>query len=306
MGTEIKTLKDKATSMRSLLLSDKSKDQFKMALPNVGLTAERFVRMALTAFQRQPKLYECDPSSVMGCLVQAAQSGLSPSGISGECYLVPFENRKKGIMEAQFIPGYRGLMKVARRSGEVLSIAAEVVFTNDEFRFEFGSMAKLYHKPATENRGDPQYVWALAKLKGMGEQFTVMTVADVEKIRKASKASQNGPWVSHWEEMAKKTVLRRLCKYLPISDDEMRLVELAAQEESGLPQTFDMGEVLDVPAEKVETAPPEETKPQAAPAKAAPAAAQKPAPKPAAPQAPPAEEAPPAGAPEGEDEGGGY
>lgn len=277
MSTEIQPIAQKAKSMRTLLMSDKTKAQFQMALPNVGLTAERFVRMAMTAFQRQPKLYECTPQSVMGCLVQAAQSGLSPSGISGECYLVPFRN--KGVLESTFIPGYRGLMKVARRSGEVLSIAAECVHANDDFKYQFGSDAKLLHIPATGERGEVTHVWALAKLKGGGEQFMVLTVQDVKKIQSQSKASQNGPWITHWDEMAKKSALRKLCKYLPISDDEMRLVELGAQEEAGLPQNFD-DNVIDIPASEPES-PEEKPQPKASPAPAAKPAAPAPAKAPA-------------------------
>lgn len=284
---EIIPLAKKMDDLRTYLQKDSVRAQFEVALPRVGLTAERFIRATFTALQRTPKLAECTRDSLMGCLILSAQSGLSPSGISGEAYILPFENRKKGVTEATFIPGFRGLMKIARRSGEVLSFSSEVVHEKDEFSFKFGSNARLDHIPAKGDRGDPTYVWALAKLKGGGEQFTVMTVEDIERVRKSSKASQNGPWVTHWGPMAQKTCLRRLCKYLPISDDDMRLVELAGLEEAGMPQEVDLGSVVDTTAEvdgfkapphEAPKAPAPAPAPKAAPPKVAepPAAAAKP------------------------------
>lgn len=248
--TEMVPLAKKAEGMRAFLSKDSTKATFAMALPRVGITPDRFLRMALTAFNRDPKLYECDPQSVLACLVLAAQSGLSPSGISGECYLVPFRNGKTNKTDAQFIPGYRGLMKVARRSGEVTSIAAECVHKGDTFTYEFGTDGRIRHVPGLGERGEVSHVWALAKLKSGGEQFIVLTIDDVKKVQAQSKASQFGPWKTHWEEMAKKTAIRRLCKYLPLSDDDMRLIELAGKEEAGVPQNIDVSEVIDVQASK--------------------------------------------------------
>ena len=99
------------------------------------------------------------------------------------------------------------------------------------------------------------HVWALAKLRGGGEQFCVLTVSDVEKVQSQSKASQHGPWKTHWEEMAKKTAIRRLCKYLPLSDDDFRLIELAGKEEAGIPQGLQVADVIDVPASATDAGP---------------------------------------------------
>ena len=234
--------------MREFVSGPKAMEQFKAALPNVGITPERFARMALTAFNRDPKLYECSPISVLGCLVQAAQSGLSPSGIGGECYLVPFFSSKKKTMEATFIPGYRGLMKVARNSGHVLTIVAEVVRDSDEFEYSYGTDMRLRHVPSGNESGPVKKVYAYAKMKGGGEQFVVLSFEAVEKVRKSSKSGTYGPWVDNWEEMAKKTAIRRLCKYLPLADEDMRLVEAAALEEAGRDSWRDAATGAEIPA----------------------------------------------------------
>lgn len=229
--------------VRAFLQDPKTLARIASVLPNVGITPERFLGMFLTAFNRNPALWKCDLKSILSFMVLSAQSGLSPSGISGECYPVPFFNSKKRVSEVVFVPGYRGLLKVARRTGDVLSVAAEVVYQGDEFEYAYGSNAGLRHVPKGPKRDKAAatHAWALAKLKGGGEQFVVLTVSDVEKIRAKSKAGTSGPWVDYWDEMAKKTALRRLSKYLPISDDDYRLVEAAGREEAGESPVIDLG-----------------------------------------------------------------
>lgn len=225
-------------NLATLLGSDSVKRQFAAALPRVGITPERMVRFALTALNRSPGLLKCVPQSFLACVVQSAQLGLDPSGITGEAYLVPFKDT------CTFIIGYRGLLKLARRSGSVIEAAAHVVHEKDTFEYEYGLDAKLVHKPSTEaDPGPVTHAYAYAKFKDGGRVFEVMTRAEVEKVRSQSRASQNGPWVTHPEEMARKTAFRRLAKWLPLEPEDFRAVELAGQEEAGLPQ--DMTGVLD-------------------------------------------------------------
>ncbi len=131
-------------TLRSLL--EKSASQIKMALPRY-MTAERMIRVALTACQRTPDLLACDPLSVVGSVMQAAQLGLETDGVLGHAYLVPFNNRKTGRKECQLIPGYKGLIEVAYRRGRVASVSAHVVYDKDMFSFDFCIEAKLEHKP---------------------------------------------------------------------------------------------------------------------------------------------------------------
>lgn len=209
---EPQTLKDFVIAMQG---------QIAKALPSV-ITAERFTRIALTALSSNPKLAQCERNSFLGGLMQAAQLGLEPNTPLGQAYLIPFNNRKKGILECQFQIGYKGLIDLCYRSGEMTAVYAHVVYENDEFSYEYGLDQKLIHKPARENRGVPIFYYAVWKLKNGGYGFSVWSVEDVEiHARKYSQAytSSSSPWKTEFDEMAKKTVLKATLKYAPIKTD---------------------------------------------------------------------------------------
>lgn len=143
----------------------------------------------------------------------------------GQAYVLPYLN--KGVLEAQFQLGYKGLIDLAYRSGEVESIQAHVVYANDTFECEYGLSPKLTHKPAEKDRGEPVKVYAVFKTKGGGFGFEVMSMDDVRKhAAKYSKAynSSFSPWKSDFEGMAKKTVLKRVLKYAPLKTEFVRAV----------------------------------------------------------------------------------
>jgi len=240
MGTAI-TKQQQFQTLRGLL--EKSKSQMEMALPR-HVSPDRMLRVVLTTIQRTPKLLECSPKSVIGAVMEAAQLGLMPDGILGHAYLVPF----KGV--CQLIPGYKGLIDLARRSGHVESLQARCVFNGDEFEFAYGLKPHLTHKPC-DDPGELTHVYAIAVLTGGEISFEVMTRAAVDKIRKRSKASTQGPWVTDYDEMARKTVTRKLVKYLPLSVEINQAVALDERAEVGLDQG--LGEYIDVgEAEAVE------------------------------------------------------
>lgn len=194
------------------------------ALPQV-MTPERFTRIALSAVSNTPKLGSCTPQSFLGAMMNAAQLGLEPNTPLGQAYLIPFENRKKGITECQFQIGYKGLIDLAYRSGEVKMIDAQTVYENDEFEYELGIDPVLKHKPARTNRGKPIYFYATFKLTNGGQGFQVMSIEDVqEHAKKYSKTYNNGPWQTNFEEMAKKTVLKKLLKYAPLKTEFVKQV----------------------------------------------------------------------------------
>lgn len=230
----VPSLKEKALTIRDLLL--RNKDQLAMALPR-HLSVDRMIRTALTSFSTTPMLLDCTPRSLLGAVIQAAQLGLEP-GLIGMAYLVPFKNRKSGTTEVQLIPGYKGLLALARRSGEISTIQAHCVYEDDAFRYQYGLDPKLDHTPSPKpDRGAMVYVYAVARLKDGGAQFEVMTKHEVDAHRdRYSRAAQQGPWVSDFEAMAQKTVLRRLCKLLPASVDLQTAVALDERAELQLPQ----------------------------------------------------------------------
>jgi len=194
--------------------------EIQRALPK-HMTADRMARLATSVLKSTPALLQCDVKSLMGAIMTASQLGLEP-GILGECYLVPFKGK------VQFIPGYKGLIKLAWQSGQVKMIYAHMVYANDTFVYELGLNAKLEHRPADTDRGKPTHVYAVAHFTNGGYAFEVMSVADVEAIRARSMAKNNGPWVTDWVPMAKKTVLKQLFKYVPLSP-ELTTVAKAAQ-----------------------------------------------------------------------------
>ena len=210
-----------ARSIKDLIVS--MEGQIAKALPSV-LTPERFTRMVLTALSTNPKLRECTPQSFLGAMMQAAQLGVEPNTPLGQAYLIPYKN--KGILECQFQLGYKGLLDLAYRSGEVTIIQAHEVYENDVFEYELGLEPKLRHVPTTGEKGAVTYYYAMFKTKSGGYGFHVMSRAEVDAFaRKYSQAYKKGystPWTTNFDEMAKKTVLKACLKYAPIKTEFTR------------------------------------------------------------------------------------
>lgn len=201
----------------------------KKALPSV-ITPERFTRMVLSALSSTPKLAECSPQSFLAAMMTAAQLGVEPNTALGQAYLLPYRNH--GQMECQFQLGYKGLIDLAYRSGEVSVIQAHTVYENDVFEYELGMDPKLRHVPAKADRGEAVAYYAMFKTKDGGYGFEVMSVDDVQRhAQRYSKSYGSGtsPWRSNFDEMAKKTVLKRALKYAPLKSDFVRGV---AQDET--------------------------------------------------------------------------
>lgn len=215
-STQIKSKKAPSTIKDYINLYSK---EIAKALPSV-LTPERFSRMAMTAITKTPKLAECSPQSFIGSLLTAAQLGLEPNTPLGQAYLIPFYNGRKRIYECQFQVGYKGMIDLCNRSGEIKNIEAHIVYENDEFEFEYGLDSKLKHKPCMSDKGAPVWVYALYRLNNGGYGFEVMSVDDcMAHGEKYSKTFNNSPWQTNPEEMMKKTVLKKVLKYAPIRSD---------------------------------------------------------------------------------------
>lgn len=223
---------------------DKLRPQLQMALPR-HLTVDRLLRVAMTAVQNTPKLLECDRRSLFGAIMTCAQLGLEPDGVLGQAYLVPFAGK------VQFIPGYKGLIALARNSGDVSSIAAHEVRANDAFVFDLASGDLPSHKfGLNAERGEVIAFYAIARFRDGGHHWDVMSRVEVEGIRDRSqgwRAYQRGlekfkagkqqyepsapPWLTDFVEMGKKTVIRRIAKYLPMS----------VQKAAALSDAYDLG-----------------------------------------------------------------
>jgi len=206
-------------------------DLFKRMAPEIAkvlpkhIKSDHLLRVALTEIRKNPKLLECSSQSLLGALMLAAQLGLEP-GILGHAYLIPYYNSKTRSTEVQFQIGYKGYIDLVRRSGELQTLDVHEVCRNDVFEYEYGLTPKLMHRPALENRGAPYCYYAIAKLKDGGFSYLVMSIQDVEKFRKRSKSPDYGPWVTDYDAMAKKTVIKQLAKYLPLSTEiQMQIVQ---------------------------------------------------------------------------------
>ena len=202
------------TQVRKLIQSDAVKAQIEKALPSL-CKPDRFLRIAMTAITKNPKLAECTQTSLMSCLLDCASLGIEPDG--RRAHLIPYGNACTLILD------YKGLIELVRRSGDVVKIHADIVCENDIFEYNFGEIEK-HEINFRGDRGTVYAVYAMAEMKDGAKQCEVMTVADVEKIRQGSRGKNSSPWTQHWNEMAKKTVFRRLAKWLPLSSETLELI----------------------------------------------------------------------------------
>lgn len=196
-------------------------------------------RIAITEIRMNPKLLDCSLVSLAGAVMKSAQLGLQ-LGLLGHCYLVPYGT------EATFILGYKGMINLARRSGEIKEIYAVCVYETDQFDIEYGLNREIKHIPNFENQGAFKGAYAVAHFTNGGYHFEYLPKIEIEKRRKRSKAANNGPWVTDFEEMAKKTVIRYMFDYLPVSVDILSAVH---QDETTTKEIHDDGEIIDMPAD---------------------------------------------------------
>lgn len=224
------------------MMLNKSMEAIATALP-AHLKPERMLRIVLSAASRNPKLLDCTGSSLVGAVVQSSVLGLECDSALGQAYLVPFFNGKTKQTECQLIPGYKGLVKLARNSGELLTIQDRCVFRGDEFRYAFGLDPVLEHIPRYTTT-EITHAWASALLNNGGRQFEVMSIAEIEKIRARSRAKDSGPWQTDYEMMCRKTVIKRLCRLLPQSVELSRALVLDDRSEAGKWQGTGSIEVL--------------------------------------------------------------
>jgi recombination protein RecT len=238
---EQRALAKKANDVRDLL--EKYKVELSQALPK-HMIITRLLRVVINALTVNPELLKCDQVSLLRAIFQSAILGLEPNTHIGESYLVPYENRRKGITEVQLIPGYQGLMKLARNSGEIASIESRAVYENDEFEYSLGLNPVLVHKPIMA--GDPGKLYAAYCIVYFKDQeqrpyIEVMNRAEIEKIKKSSKAAQSSysPWNTFESEMWRKTAVRRACKYIPRSIELNQALSLSDQADAGENQLLD-------------------------------------------------------------------
>jgi recombination protein RecT len=206
------------------------------ALPSfMRKQAPAMLRALYTECQKTPGLLSCTPESLFGCTIQAAQMGLMLGGALGQCYLIPFKGR------ATLVPGYKGYIQLVNRSGQVGVISAYTVYDADHFEIELGTHPRIIHKPGQYPdlkaiQGRKSVAFYATCMTKQGPTFQALTRAEAEHHRDRFALSKGkGPWIDHFDEMAKKTCIIKLCKYLPMSAELQTAINIDELAETDTP-----------------------------------------------------------------------
>lgn len=194
---------------------------------NIG----RYTRLALTQFRQNPKLAECDPLSVFAAVILASQLGLE-LGVMGQGYLVPYGN------QAQFVPGWRGIVDLIHRSSRAM-VFTGCVYEGDSFDFQLGDSPYVRHRPVGEDDDDKIIAaYAVGRIKDL--DYPIIECWPIVKIKKHldryNKVGRRHYAFENMEMYARKVVLLQVAKYLPASVEVNTLSVLDHQYQSGVPQ----------------------------------------------------------------------
>lgn len=249
------------TTAKTRAIAALSNERVMSALKSVAtkhLTAERIVKLVVGEFSRNPKLSECDPNSIVLCALAFSQLGLEPGSLLGQAYMIPRKNKKTQRLEANFQLGYKGKITLNYRSGMYEFIYADIVYRDDKFEYEYGSSAFLRHIPdgSSVNRRPSDIVasYAIAHLKGSTRPvFRVVPKVEIDESRARSQSKDDGPWVTDYPQMARKTAIHRLEPYLPMSTEMAVAHALEDKSDAGELAVADFGEIADVVSDAPES-----------------------------------------------------
>ena len=249
MSTSLeKTDAKKPVTIREQISDEYFKQQIAVALPK-HMTADRFVRVALTALLKTPKLLDCTKESIIECMLNCSALGLEPDG--RRAHLIPYGTKCTLIVD------YKGIVELAKRSGDVAGVFAQTVCERDNFTWENGEVT--HRIDWKQDRGSVYAVYSTITFKDGSKQTDVMTRTEVEAVRARSRAGSSGPWVTDWNEMAKKTVFRRASKWITLSPEVADALEKdgdnfsSLQPDSSLTQNkpdFGPGEAVAAPTQE--------------------------------------------------------
>lgn len=244
------TLRENPRMLEFRDLLYKYKDRIAAVLPR-AVSMDKFAQWCMIALARDSKLLGCTAQSVFRSLNMAAQLGLDPTGVGGQAWVVPYKQT------AQLLVGYKGLLDLARRTGIVVGVDAEVIHKNDAFRFQQGTHPRIIHRPVIDTDPGPM-IGAYAILRLRGDTYPmqrVMRKAEIDAIRSSSRAGETGPWQTHYEAMARKTVLRQVLKLAPTST-ELKVAEAAEERIEVEGENPDLSDLVPMPVLDDEPEPP--------------------------------------------------
>jgi recombination protein RecT len=240
MGTDVERSVSQHDRVKDLI--QRQQGQLARALP-AQLNVDRFLRLVMTELRTVPRLMECTTASLLGAVMQMAQLGLEPGKTLGHGYLLPFKDGRSGQYEATFVLGYKGMIQLAYRSPNVAAIFAREVREGDEFNYGYGLDGDvLHHRPLTTSKRGKPYTWyGLARYKGGGHYLEVIGPDEVDEHRARSKSPDSPAWKNDYSSMARKTAIRIMAPFLPLTAEVARAIE---QDEQVVHVTAD-GEVFD-------------------------------------------------------------
>ena len=215
-----------------------------------GKSASRLIQVAAAAFIQNPQLLDCHPQSILNAVLNAVSLGLEVNTPLGEAYIVPFNSRNG--KQAQFIPGYRGLVELMVRSGHVSHVQAFTVHEHDEFEHFLGSVPR--HKRAEGDRGEIIGAWCLVTMTNGRQAADYMDVGEIDAIRDKSPGykQDDSPWKTHYSEMARKTIVRRMAKMMPKSGGIQQALAYDDREEDEVEAPFIVEDEPPEPAAAIE------------------------------------------------------
>lgn len=234
--------------IRAELNGPKMREQLSMALP-AHVNIDRFNRVAITAISQNPSLLDADRRSLFASCMTAAQLGLVTDGVLGEAYLVPYKGK------VQLIPGYRGLLKLVRQSGEISSVDVDTIHENDKVTLIAGDESRFSIETDWRDRGEVIGAYAIAHFKDGGRQRAIMTLEQIEAIRKAAPSANSPAWKNHYGEMAKKTAFRRLAKMLPLSTEAQNALGVEDAHDAGRTARIEAGALIEDQSEEAASPP---------------------------------------------------
>ncbi len=220
-----------------------SKGEFAKALSGLNIGVDRFIRLCFSAINQTPALINCEPASFIQAALISAQLGLEPNTPLGHAYIIPYGNK------AQFQIGYQGLLELLYRSDKIKWCFASIVYESEEFSIEYGSNPNVKHIPILDDdkRGAIRGAYAVAELTNGAKISIYMSKNEISKIQARSKSPRSPAWTQDWEMMAKKTVLKRLIKYLPKSVEANLASEIDSRFDVGKEIKFVEGAFEEIP-----------------------------------------------------------
>ncbi len=196
-----------------------------------AIKPEQMIVLAILLAYRNPDLQKCDKPTILASMIQAASFGFDLTPSAGEAWLIPRWNKDTGSHECQFQPGFQGLVKLVRQTGQIDYIQARSIYERDAFEYWYDPELQFKHRPSLDgDRGAITHVYCVTKLLTGSRLIRVLTHAEVEAIRACSTQKTGAIWNRHWEEMAYKTVLKKMTKTLDKTPKLIQAIEIDNQD----------------------------------------------------------------------------